>query len=240
MATVDRPGRRLTGRVPLLAWIVALLAVVVGALFGVVELDDAWAVAVAVGAALAATLTVVIVVRDELAETDSPVATRVLGVRGAAAALGVVAVAAIAIAVGGASADAGDASTSPATAATAVRTVRDFVVAAGVDHNGEAACGYLTPGEQGRVGATAGGECPQVFDDGTAPMPDGAASEGAVRNLPAAASVRDGRASVRLGTGDGAVTFVLARATLAEQSAFNAPASAWRIASGATSLTRGT
>jgi low affinity Fe/Cu permease len=45
---------------PLLAWVVALLAVVVGALFGVAELDDAWAVAVAVGAALAATLTVVL------------------------------------------------------------------------------------------------------------------------------------------------------------------------------------
>jgi hypothetical protein len=225
---------------PLLAWVVALLAVVVGALFGVAELDDAWAVAVAVGAALAATLTIVIVVRDELAETDSPDATRVLGVRRAAAALGVVAVAALAIAVGGASADAGDASTSPATAATAVRTVQDFVVAAGVDHNGEAACGYLTPAEQGRVGAAAGGECPQVFDDGTTPTPDGAASEGAVRNLPTVVSVRDGRAMVRLGTGDGAITFVLDRATLAEQSAFNAPAGAWRIASGATSLARGT
>jgi hypothetical protein len=42
-----------------------------------------------------------------------------------------------------------------------------------------------------------------------------------------------GRATVRLGTGAGATTFELERATFAQQDAFNAPSSAWRIASGA-------
>jgi hypothetical protein len=224
--------------------VVGLAAVVIAAVVGVAVFDDAWAVAVAVAAMLAATLTIDIVTRDELAEgevaaTDPPVGARVLGVRRAAAALGVAAVAALAIAVYGTSSDADETSTSGATAATAVRTVRDFVVAAGIDHNGEAACNFLTTAEQAGVGAAAGGDCRQVLDDSSTPTPDGATSEAAVRKLPATVGVRDRQATVRLGTGSGAVTFVLARATFAEQSAFNAPASAWRIASGATSLARG-
>jgi hypothetical protein len=233
MATPNPARLRLTARLPLLTWVVVLSAVVVGAIVGVAEFDDAWAVAVAAAAALAATLTIVIVARDELAETDVPAPTRVLGVRRAAAALGVIAAAALAVAVVATSANAGDSSTT-ATAATAVRTVRDFVVVGGIDQDGEAACGYLTPTEQDRVAAAAGGECRQAFDSGSVATPDGATTEGAVRKLPAAVSVRDGQARVRLGTGNGAVTFLLERATPADKNEFNAPASAWRIASGAT------
>ena len=232
MATPNSARPRLTTRLPLLTWVVLLSAVVVGAIVGVAEFDDAWAIAVAVAAALVATLTIVVVARDELAETDVPAPARVLGVRRAAAALGVIATAALAIAVVATSANAGDASTA-ATAATAVRTVRDYIVVGGIDQNGEAACGYLTPTEQDRVAAAAGGECRQAFDSGSLATPDGATTEGAVRNLPAAVSVRDGQASVRLGTGSGAVTLLLERATPADESEFNAPASAWRIASGA-------
>jgi hypothetical protein len=71
-----------------------------------------------------------------------------------------------------------------------------------------------------------------VLDGGSGPSPDGATSGGAVRALPAAVSLRDGRATVRLGTGARATTFELERATSAEENAFNAPPSAWRIASG--------
>jgi hypothetical protein len=235
MATPNPTRLPLTERLPLLAWVVVLSAIVVGAVVGVAEFDDAWAVAVAGAAALAATLTIILVVRDELAEDDELAATRVLGVRRVAAALGVTAGAALAIAVVATTADAGDSSMSTATAATAVRTARDFVVAAAIDQNGEEACGFLTPAEQASVGASAGGACRQVFADGSFPTPGGATTEGAVRRLPAAVSVRDGEASVRLGTGDRAVTFLLERATPTDQNEFNAPASAWRIASGATS-----
>jgi hypothetical protein len=239
MATPSRPRVRPTARVPLLGWVVVLAAVVVAAVVGVGKFDDAGAVVVAGLAALGATLTILIVTRDALTETDAPAAPRVLGVRRPAAALGVASLAALAIADYAASSDARDTSTSSATGATAVRTVRDFVVAAGVDHDGEAACGFLTTVEQDRVGAAADGECRQVVDDGGTPTPDGVASEAAVRRLPAGVTVRDGRAIVRLGSGPGATTFVLARATFAEQSTFNAPASGWRIAAGAGALAGG-
>jgi hypothetical protein len=232
MATANPPRPRLTSRLPLLAWVVVLGGVVIGALVAVAELDDGWAVALAVVAAVAATGTILVVVRDELAETDVPSGTRVVGVSRGAAVLGTAAVATLAVAVYGTSTDAADTLTTPATAAAAVRTVRDFVVAAGVDHDGEAACGFLTAAEQARVGASAGGECRQVLDGGSGPSPDGATSGGAVRALPAAVSLRDGRATVRLGTGARATTFELERATSAEENAFNAPPSAWRIASG--------
>jgi hypothetical protein len=234
MATPNPTRLPLTTRLSLLAWVIVLAAVVIAAVVGVGKFDDTWAVVVAAVAALAATLTLGLVVRDELAEADAPSPARVLGVRPAAAALGVAAGAALAIAAFGGSANAGDTSTSPATAKTAVRTVRDFVVAGAVDQNGEAACGFLTTAEQDKVGASAGGDCRQVFDSGSAPMPDGATTEAAVRKAPATVSIRDGRATVRLGTGSGAVTFVLDRATAAEQEEFNSPASAWRIAEGAT------
>jgi hypothetical protein len=239
MATPSGPRLHQTARVPLLGWVIVLAAIVVGAVVGVGKFDDAGAVAVAGVAALGATLTILIVVRDELAATDAPARARVLGVRRPAAALGVASLAALAIAAYATSSDARDASTSAVTAVTAVRTVRDFVVAAGVDHDGEAACGLLTTAEQARVGAAADGECPQLIDDGVTPTPDGVTSEGAVRGLPATVSVRDGRATVRLGTGHGAATFVLARATFAEQGTFDAPASGWRIAAGAAALAGG-
>jgi hypothetical protein len=239
MATASPQHPRLTTRLPLLAWVVALAAVVIGALAAVAELDDGWAVALAVVAAVAATPTVAIVARDELAETDEPPAARVFGVSRPAAVLGTTAVAALAVAAYGTSTEARAVATSRATAATAVRTVRDFLVAAAVDHNGEAACGVLTRAEQQRVGAPADGECRQVLDDGSLRDPDGAATEAAVRALPAAVAVRGRRATVRLGTGGGAAAFVLEPATFAEQSQFNAPSSAWRIAAGVTAPAAG-
>ena len=235
MATPTRTRLGLTARLPLLSWVIVLAAVVIGGVVAVGKFDDAGAVVIAGVAALGATATLLIVVRHELAETDAPAARRVLGVRRPHAALGVASLALLAIAAYAASSDAHDTSTSPATVATAVRTVRDFVVAAGVDHNGEAACGFLTPAEQDRVGATAGSECRQALADG-APTPDGATSEAGVRGLPAKVSMGDGRATVRLGTGASAATFVLAPATFAEQGTFNAPASGWRIAAGAAAL----
>jgi hypothetical protein len=235
MAATSPPRQRLTTRIPLLIWIVALSGVVIGSVVGLAELDDGWTAAAAIVAGLAAITTIAIVARDELAEADQPLATRVLGVRPAAAALGAVAVAALAIAVYGGLSDDSAASTAQATPASAANTVRDFIIAASVGDNGEAACGYLTTAEQASVGATGGVGCRQVLNDGI-PSPIGAASDAAVRALHTAASVTGGRATVRLGTGNSAMSFVLERATAAEQSQFNAPGGIWRIAGGATSV----
>ncbi|MEA2322463.1 MAG: hypothetical protein QOD81_2313 [Solirubrobacteraceae bacterium] len=238
-ATTD-PRRGPATRLPLLLGIVVSVAVMIGAIVALAEVDDVWTVAIAIAAAVATMTTIAIVVRDELADTgDEPAAVdpspaaRRLRVRGSVAVLGIVVVAAVAIAVRSATSDQQATSTAAATPASAVNTVRDFIIAASVSGNGEAACGYLTTAEQAGIGATDGVGCRQALNDGVS-SPIGAASDAVARALHAIVSVHGGRATVRLGTGPGAATFVLERATAAEQTQFNAPASIWRIADGAT------
>jgi hypothetical protein len=238
MATTSAPRERQTTRVPLLIWIVAMVGVVAGSIVGLAELDDAWTVAAAVLAGLGALLTLSIVIRDELAATELPASTRVLGVRRLAAATGVVAAAALAAAVYAGSWDAGTASMAQPTAASAVDTVGDFVTAADVAGNGEAACSYLATTERASVGAIGGAGCRQALNDGIA-LPGGVDSDHALHSLPATVSVHGGRAIVRLGTGARAATVVLERVTPLELSQFGVPPSAWRIAAGVTALVQG-
>jgi plasmid replication initiation protein len=238
-ATTD-PRRGPPTRLPLLLWIVVSVAVMIGAIVALAEVDDVWTVAIGIAAAGATMTTIVVAVRDELADTgdepaavDPPPAARRLRVHASVAVLGIVVLATVAIAVRTATSDHQATSTAAATRASAVNTVRDFIVAASVSGNGEAACGYLTTAEQASIGATDGVGCRQALNDGVSSSIR-AASDAAARALHAIVSVHGGRATVRFGTGAGAATFVLERATAAEQTQFNEAASIWRIADGAT------
>lgn len=226
-------------RIPLLLWAVGLVAVVVAAIVGIAKFDDDRALGLAVVALLLAVVTLGFVVRDELADDDGETETSSrLGIRRPAAVVAVLAIVVVAFAFVGARHDDTAAVTAPATAA-AVQTARDFVNAAVIDGGGEAACGYLTAAEQVRVGSLMGTPCGEAIDAANAVAPGAASTGHAVLDLPAAAAVASGRATVRLGAGAGAATFTLVPTTAAERDAFNPPAAAWRIASGATSILKG-
>jgi hypothetical protein len=224
-------------------WICGLTTLTVGAVVALAELDDAWALALACVTLVASTSAIPLVLGDALAhEEDEP--RRVPRMRRGAAGLAVSAAIALVLAVALTvkSDDETATATAPAGTAESVQTVRDFLTAAFVRFDGESACGYLTPTEQQRVSAEIGDgtTCREMFD--------GSAAAGAAAVPTTTKQVRDLRVrttalsrGVRVTTGQGitARSFVLVPATAAESQAFNAPASAWRIASGATTVIGG-
>ncbi|MEA2148947.1 MAG: hypothetical protein QOD69_777 [Solirubrobacteraceae bacterium] len=229
--------RRLAERVPLLLWTAPLAALMVGAIVAVAEIGKGWALALACLALVATAAAMAIVTRSFLLDEEDvdPQATTA-SARRPALALAAIAAAAIAVAFLGSRHDDVAAATSSDTSVAAEQTVRDFLVAAYVGGDGEAACGYLSLGEQ-RQAAHSGRStsCRDVLDDAAGP-PELAAltSPRQVRDLPARVQLAGRGATVRLG---GAV-FLLRPATAAEQSQFDAAPGYWRIASGVTALLR--
>jgi hypothetical protein len=229
-ATNPRP--RLTTRFPLLLWIVAAVGVVFLTIVLLAEADDVWTAALAAVVGLAALTTIVVVVRDELTETDPETTTAAIPLKRPVAAVGLIGLVAVAAAISLGRWDNRAESTTQATPAAAVNTVRDFIAATDVDGDGEAACGYLTTGLQARVGA-GGARCRQTLNSGLS-VPGGFASPSAVSALRSRVTLSGGGAiaTVRLSRAGSTETFVLVRTPPAALGGFRAPSSAWRIAGG--------
>jgi hypothetical protein len=136
-----------------------------------------------------------------------------------------------ALALGGCGADADD----PRVA------VREFLVAAAVDHNGEAACSFMT-GRARRQAERSVGEgvtCQEAFDDAQLSLDGTDAPTGReIYDLPV--EIRgDASAPEAMVRVDGRIrSFRLVRADPNEQDEFEAPNTEWRIDSGAAFLVR--
>lgn len=225
-------------RVPLLVWIVLLLATALAAVVAMATLHDTAGFALAVSALVATVLATLLVVRAELTQEEPlPVAARFAHQRLAGGLALLVAVVLLAIAPFVVSSDHTASSTASDSTRAAVQTVRDYVTAATLDQAGETACNYLTLHEQQVVARLAGPDavCREAFSD-TQPPSRVPGSVHAIRALAVTATLRNGQARVMLGEGSRALSFVLRRATAIEQSAFDAPPSHWRIAAGAASV----
>jgi hypothetical protein len=236
MATFTASERRRRPPLDPLLAIVALILLAVAGIAGLGLTETGWGLALALAVAAAATVALGLALRDVLADEDgSAASTRAR--RGAA----VLAIACAVAVVVAAAVDRDEASTRTAAApdaAGAARTVRDFLDTAIVEDNAYAACQYLTPPEQQRVGELAGqGQTCRDALIGSQPTLAGVTSDGSVQGLRLRTAVH-GRAAVVTVSGAGArrLTFALQRATLAEQGTFQAPKADWRIASGATAL----
>jgi hypothetical protein len=228
--------RRRVERVGLLLWTAPLAALMVAAVVAAAEIDKDWAVALACGALVATVVAMAVVTRSFLSdvEGEDPEAARA-SARWPVLALAAIAIAAILIAFLGSRHDVVAAATTSDTSAAAEQTVREFLVAAYVDGDGEAACGYLSLDEQRKVAVTEpSGRCSDALNGPAAPSQLAALTTSRVRDLPARVQLSSGGATVRLGGG----VFLLRPATAAEQSQFHAPAGYWRIASGVTALLR--
>jgi lysylphosphatidylglycerol synthetase-like protein (DUF2156 family) len=229
--------RRLVEHVGLLLWTAPLAALVVAAIVAVAMIDTAWAVALACGALVAAAAAMAVVtgsfLRDEDgADSETPRSST----RWSVLALAAVATAAITVAFLGGRHDEVAAATASDSSATAERTVRDFLVAAYVDGDGEVACGFLSQDEQHQVAITEPSmRCGDALSGPASPSQLAALTTSQqVRDLPARVQPSNGGATVRVGGG----VFLLRPATAKEQAQFNAPADYWRIADGVTALLR--
>jgi hypothetical protein len=229
--------RRLVERVPLLLWTAPLAGLMVAAILAAAEIDKGWAVALALAALVATAGAMAVVTRSFLLDEDSegPQARRG-SVRWPALGLAAIAAVSVAVAFLGSRHDDVAAATSSDTSAAAEQTVRDFLVAAYVDDDGAAACGYLSLDAQHQ--AAVAGRSPTCRDalnnPAGPPALAGLTSPGEVRALHARVTLAGGGATVRLG---GAL-FVLRPATAAEQAQYNTAPGYWRIASGVTALPR--
>jgi hypothetical protein len=229
--------RRPVDRVPLLLWAATLAALMVGAIVAVAEIDKDWALALACVGLVATAVAMAVVTRsflldEEGEDFEAPPASG----RWPALALAAIAAAALSIAFLGSRHDEVAAATSPDTSVAAERTVREFLLAAYVDGDGESACGYLSRHEQRQVAVPGRSTtCRDVLNDLAGP-PELAAltTPRQVRDLPARVRLARGGVTVRLGGG----VFLLRPATAEEQSQFNAPPGYWRISSGVTALLR--
>jgi hypothetical protein len=203
----------------------------VGGVVAVAEIGTVWAVVLAGAVLVAATVAMAVVVEGFLADDDDadprPVRARM---RWPALAVVAVTAAALVVALVAPRHDDVAAATSSGTTAGATETVRAFLVAAYVDGDGDAACGYLSLGEQDRLAASEpSGACSDAVDNPAGPPQLAALTSSAqVRALPADVQLSGGTATVRVG----GVVFLLRPATGAEESQFAAPASHWRITSG--------
>jgi hypothetical protein len=229
--------RRLIERVPLLLWTAPLAGLMVGAILAATRIDKDWAVALALVALVASVGAMAVVTRSFLLDedTEGPPARRD-GVRWPVLGLAAIAAASVVIALLGSRHDDVAVATSSGTSAAAEQTVRDFLVAAYVDDDGGAACGYLSLDAQHQAAVARGAPtCRQALNNPAGPAALAAVtSPGQVRDLAARVTLAGGGATVRLG---GAV-FVLRPATAAERAQFNAAPGYWRIVSGATALLR--
>jgi hypothetical protein len=194
-------------------------------------------VALACGALVATVVAMAVVVRSFLFDEDgADPAAPGASARWPALALAGIATAALALAFLGSRHDEVAAATSRDTPVAAEQTVREFLVAAYVDGDGESACGYLSANEQRQVAVTGGStRCRDAMNGLAGPAQLSAlATPRQVRDLPARVQLSRAGATVRVG---GRV-FLLRPATAGEQSQFNAPPGYWRIASGVTALVR--
>jgi hypothetical protein len=229
--------RRLIERVPLLLWTAPLAGLMVGAILAATRIDKDWAVALALVALVATVGAMAVVTRSFLLDEDTEGPPGRDGVRWPVLGLAAIAAASVVIAFLGSRHDDVAVATSSGTPAAAEQTVRDFLVAAYVDDDGGAACGYLSLDAQHQAAVARGAPtCRQALNNPAGPAALAAVtSPGQVRDLAARVTLAGGGgATVRLG---GAV-FVLRPATAAERAQFNAAPGYWRIVSGATALLR--
>ena len=216
--------------------IIALVAILVGAVVATAQTRAWWTVALAVaGLIIAAGLTAASMRRllseDDDTDSQEPGRRRF-------ALLSIVAIAAVVLAVTLPVDESAAVSTARPTAAAAAETVRSFLAAAVLDDNAYAACQYLTTAEQQRVADLAGGDqtCRDALS-ATHPSLDEIGSEGALHALALHAVIRAGTADVTATPhGRGTVRFVLVRTTSAQAATFEAPPATWRIAHGATAV----
>ncbi|MEA2132071.1 MAG: hypothetical protein QOJ85_4962 [Solirubrobacteraceae bacterium] len=234
MTAVSR--RRLIERVPLLLWTAPLAGLMVGAILAATRIDKDWAVALALVALVATVGAMAVVTRSFLLDEDTEGPPGRDGVRWPVLGLAAIAAASVVIAFLGSRHDDVAVATSSGTPAAAEQTVRDFLVAAYVDDDGGAACGYLSLDAQHQAAVARGAPtCRQALNNPAGPAALAAVtSPGQVRDLPARVTLAGDGATVRLG---GAV-FVLRPATAAERAQFDAAPGYWRIVSGATALLR--
>jgi hypothetical protein len=216
--------------------IIALVAILVGAVVATAQTRAWWTVALAVAGLLIATYLTAASMRrllavDDDADPQEPGRRRF-------AALSIAAIAAVVLAVTLPVDESAAVSTARPTAAAAADTVRSFLATAVLDDNAYAACQYLTAAEQQRVAELAGGDqtCRDALS-ATQPSLDAIRSEGALHALALHAAIRDGAADVTASPpGRATVRFVLVRTTSAQAATFEAPPAAWRIADGATAV----
>jgi hypothetical protein len=115
-----------------------------------------------------------------------------------------------------------------------VAAVKDYIVAAAIENNGEVACGYLTPGEQQAASQRTGGDgCREALGEGSLTLGrHHITSPTDLAKLHSSDKVDGNHASVTLGRGSSPIQFELVKATAAEKLDFNAPRTAWRISHG--------
>jgi hypothetical protein len=216
--------------------IVALIAILVGAVVATAESRAWWTVVLAVaGLIIAAGLTAASM-RQLLDEADE-VGSEDPG-RRRFAGLWIAAIAAVVLAVTLPVDESAAVSTARPSAAAAAETVRSFLATAVLDDNAYTACQYLTPAERQRVARLAG-DGQTCRDALTAARPSfaGIQSEGALHALALHVVIRHGTADVTATPhGQGSARFVLQHTTAAQAATFQAPSAAWRIADGATAV----
>ncbi|MEA2468215.1 MAG: hypothetical protein QOJ57_2341 [Thermoleophilaceae bacterium] len=118
-------------------------------------------------------------------------------------------------------------------------TVRQFLTAAAVEDNGDVACTYLTRAEKLRVKRAAkAASCSAGFYAGSLTL-GGTAYGGDLKALAFSAADGGGGDVVTVSAGISSVIFRLAPATAAERNEFDAPATPWRIDSGAAAVATG-
>jgi hypothetical protein len=220
----DEPAR-------LVLRIVVLTGVIVGAIVVIAKADAGWADVLAVGATVLAAGAVGASLHSMLGADETPEAPR--GRVGVVALAGIPVVA-IALAITLPTQESAARTGGQPTAAGAAQTVRDFLAVSVLDNNAYAACQYLTPAEQQRLGSAAGGQqtCREVLT-ATQPFFAGIHAEGGLDALPLRAVVRGDTASVTATPHGGrSATFVLRRTTPAEAVVYEAPSAAWRIDDG--------
>lgn len=221
--------------VSLLLSALALGALMVGAIVAMAEIRSGWAVALACVALVACTVAIAMILQRLLREQpDGKTEPTRSSMRWSIPAFAAIAVGALVVALVAARHDDVATATSSDTTAAATQTVREFLVAAYLDGDGESACGYLSAAEQARVAASGTStSCRDVLNHPARP-PQLAAitSLRGLRCPRARAQASTGAATVRLCGG----VFRLRPATSLERSQFDAPPSYWRIASGVAAL----
>jgi hypothetical protein len=219
--------------------VIALCAILVGAIVATALSHDVWVLALAVAGLLAAALAVGLSVNAMLGNDDRTDAEDPY--RGPVALLGAIATLTVVLAIALPVETSSAVSTRASDAQSAAATVRAFLATAVLDDNTYLSCQYLAPSAQQAVANLAGGD--QTCRDAltaTQPSFDGVHSEGSLHALHLRAMVRDGTAFVTVErTGRSPATFELRPATAAELAAYEAPQAAWRIVSGATIVLAG-
>jgi hypothetical protein len=239
MTPNDRSGpRRAQTRPPeLLLRAVLLIWIVVVAVVVAIRADAWWTIALAVAGVAAAAGGVVLAALALLADEDDaepePGPSRAVSI-----ALGAVAVVLLVLALVVPEHEARESSAGTrATARSAGETVRQFLLLAIVEDDAYPSCRYLTTGEQAAIARLVGAPSCRMALTSSTPSLDGVQDEAAVDRLRIGVTLEGGRAqAIVSGRGRSPVSFTLVRATPEEAEAFEAPATPWRIASGAEAL----